>query len=84
MWLAELSKTPASAPRLRTAFDLAARDRLPDDSELVPYWIYPPGDAKVERMCLFFRSVVSWSSWDDFATGSPATGLLLRRPARRT
>lgn len=36
-----------------TAFELAAEDRRPDDSELVPFWIYPIEDgAKVERHVL--------------------------------
>lgn len=36
-----------------TAFRLAAGDRLPTDSELVPYWIYPvEGGATVERHVL--------------------------------
>jgi hypothetical protein len=36
-----------------TAFELAAGDRRPEDSELVPFWIYPVEDgAKVERHVL--------------------------------
>jgi hypothetical protein len=36
-----------------TAFELAARDRDPGDSELVPYWIYPiDNGASIERHVL--------------------------------
>ena len=43
----------SSADPWTAAFDLAAADRLPADSELVPYWVYPiDGGAAVERHVL--------------------------------
>ncbi len=30
-------------------FNLAAEKRLPTESEMVPYWVYPQGTAKIER-----------------------------------
>ena len=33
----------------KVLFDLAAEKRLPGESEMVPYWVYPHGSSKIER-----------------------------------
>lgn len=44
---AQVMETPGD--RWRTLFDLAAEQRGDDDSEMVPYWVYAHGPARIHR-----------------------------------